>query len=99
MMLTAPTILISKLGMTLKMEYSCRTHLRKTNIVLNYKDKDGDLIEICDREDIEMMKTDATPPRKLLPGNCHAPWAIYVTLQGDHTPYNSELPGLPRRAR
>ena len=73
-----------------------RNHLRKKNIVLNYKDRDGDLIEMCDREDIELLKAEATAPRKSL-GNNHAPWAIYITLVGDRTPYNTSLPGYPRR--
>ena len=74
----------------------CRGHLHKKNIVLNYKDRDGDLIQICDREDIELLKKDATAPKRSL-GNCHAPWAIHVTLEGDYSAYNTALPGLPRR--
>ena len=36
-------------------------------------------------EDIELMMSEGISPQK----GTHAPWAIYVTVAGDHTPYNT----------
>ena len=68
----------------------CRKHLHERDIVLNYKDPSGDLIEIIDRDDIELLKQDGAPPLRRIEGSSHAPWAIYVTKAGDHTPYNTD---------
>ena len=65
-----------------------RKHLHQKDIVLNYKDLSGDLIEMTSNEDVELMKSEGIPPQKRFNGT-HAPWAIYVTVTGDHTPYNT----------
>ena len=65
--------------------YFPRKHLHQKDIVLNYKDSSGDLVEITSNEDIELMMSEGIPPQK----GTHAPWAIYVTVAGDHTPYNT----------
>ena len=61
--------------------------------MLNYKDKSGDLVELIDNDDIELLKTEAIPPRKSLNGSCHAPWALYVTVKNDHSQYRRQQAG------
>jgi len=46
-------------------------------------------VEMTTNEDIELMKSEGIPPRRRAEGT-HAPWAIYVTVTGDHTPYNTD---------
>lgn len=65
-----------------------RKHLHQKDIALNYKDLSGDLIEMTSNEDVELMMSEGIPPQKRSNGT-HAPWAIYVTVAGDHTPYNT----------
>ena len=63
-----------------------RDRLGRRNFVLNYRDRTGDLIEIVDQSDLKLMTSEpGASPHK--PG--HAPWALYITEQGDHTPYNT----------
>lgn len=50
---------------------------------MNYKDRVGDLIEIVDQSDLNLMLDEA----RHLPG--HTPWTLYLTDQGDYTPYNT----------
>ncbi len=64
-----------------------------SSLVLNYKDSDGDLVQILDQEDIQLLSTDAIPPRRQPPSNRdHAPWAIYVTYLNDNSVYNIAPP-------
>ena len=62
-----------------------RDKLGRRNFVLNYKDSSGDLIEIVDQSDLNLMMSEGTSPHKSSP----VQWALYVTDQGDHTPYNT----------
>ena len=50
----------------------------RRDIVLNYRDKDGDLIEIVDQSDLDLMKQ-----------SCQGSYTIFITDHGDHTPYNT----------
>ncbi len=64
--------------------------------MLNYKDSDGDLVQLCSQQDMELLTSDATPPvtpigRRQV-GQTRALWAIYVTRQGDDSVYNVQLP-------
>ena len=61
---------------TLVFVFPTRDHLGRRDIVLNYRDIDGDLIEIVDQSDLDLM-TKTTP------------LTLYITDQGDHTPYNT----------
>ncbi len=54
--------------------------------MLNFKDRSGDLVEMSDSDDIELMKSEGIPPRKKSGAN-HANWAVYVTQRNDQTPY------------
>ena len=71
--------------------YLClpRNHFQRQRISLNYKDRTGDLIEMTEQSDIELMKAEGIPPRRQSEGQ-HAPWALYVTEAGDHIPYNTD---------
>ena len=45
---------------------------------MNYRDRDGDLIEIVDQSDLDLMiKSIQGPP------------SLFITYQGDHTPYHT----------
>ena len=66
-----------------------RNHLQQKQLVLNFKDSAGDLIEMVDEDDITLMKSEGIPPRRRTDG-AHAPWAIYVTEVGDHSPYHTD---------
>ena len=61
-------------------------------MVLNYKDTDGDLVQLCGQQDMQLLTTDATPPAtptgRRQVGRNPVPWAIYVTKQGDNSVYN-----------
>ena len=46
--------------------------------MLNYRDSEGDLIEVVDQSDLDLM----TLTR-------HQPLTLFITNQGDHTPYNT----------
>ncbi|XP_064407065.1 neutrophil cytosol factor 4-like [Halichondria panicea] len=63
-----------------------KKHLHREDVVLNFKDYSGDLVEMADSDDIELMKSEGIPPRKKSGAN-HAHWAVYVTQRNDHTPY------------
>ncbi|CAI8026135.1 Neutrophil cytosol factor 4 [Geodia barretti] len=60
----------------LRLRNAIQDHLGRRDIVLNYRDIDGDLIEIVDQSDLDLM-TKTTP------------LTLYITDQGDHTPYNT----------
>lgn len=53
---------------------------------MNYQDTVGDLIEIVDQSDLDLMisSSQAVPQQWGQP-----PWTLYITDQGDHTPYNT----------
>ena len=75
-------------SLTLSFSYLPRKHLHQKDIVLNYKDSSGDLVEMTSNEDIELMKSEGISPQIKFSGT-HAPWAIYVTVAGGHNPYNT----------
>ena len=56
-----------------------RGHLKRRDIVLNYKDRTGDLIEITDKKDIEMMKREVAQDG----------WTFHVTRSGDLQVYHT----------
>ena len=64
-----------------------RQQLHFTDPVLNYKDSSGDLVEMCDEEDIRLLLDQGTHPKKHRDGQ-HAPWALYITKRGDFSVYN-----------
>lgn len=75
----------------------CRKQVHQHNLVLNYKDGDGDLVQITEEKDMELLSTDATPPpppthRQQLSKMERAPWAIYVTQHSDTSVYNTAPP-------
>ena len=65
-----------------------RQQLHFTDPVLNYKDSSGDLVEMCDEEDIPLLLDQGTHPKKHRDGQ-HAPWALYITKRGDFSVYNT----------
>ena len=67
-----------------------RAHLQQKDIVLNYKDSSGDLVEMTEQNDIILMRTEGIPPRRRSDSSTHAPWAIYVTKAGDYTSYQTD---------
>lgn len=50
---------------------------------MNYKDSVGDLIEIVDQSDLDLMVLESGHLQS------HAPWTLYLTDQGDYSPYNT----------
>lgn len=50
---------------------------------MNYKDRVGDLIEIVDQSDLDLMVYETRQHQG------HTPWTLYLTEQGDYTPYNT----------
>ena len=65
-----------------------RQQLHFADPVLNYKDSSGDLVEMCDEEDIPLLLDQGTHPKKHRDGQ-HAPWALYITKRGDFSVYNT----------
>ena len=57
-------------------------------VTLNYKDKQGDLVELTDDRDMKLLLRDATGP-KWKRDPLHAKWAIHVTKAGDYGVYNT----------
>lgn len=55
-------------------------HLGRRDFVMNYRDSDGDMIEITDQEDVNLMSSSITVSSGL---------TIFITDQGDYTPYNT----------
>ena len=74
------------------MHYRKHLHLPGPGLMLNYKDSDGDLVQLVDQDDIQLLNTDAIPPRRHLGNQDHAPWAIYVTDSNDNSVYNIAPP-------
>jgi len=68
----------------------CSQQLKVTNPVVNYKDSSGDLVEMCDEEDVDLLLEQGTHPKKHLDDR-HAPWALYITKSGDYSVYNTDL--------
>lgn len=60
-----------------------RDHLGRRNFVMNYKDSVGDLIEVVDQSDLDLMVSESRHQQS------HAPWTLYLTDWGDYTPYNT----------
>lgn len=60
--------------------------------MLNYRDSDGDLVQITEQRDMVLLGTDATPPPPRHGRTKHAPWAIYVTMMNDTSVYNIAPP-------
>lgn len=74
----------------LRLKEAIQAHLGQRDIVLNYKDSSGDLVEMADQNDIALMRKEGIPPRRRSDSSTHAPWAIYVTKAGNHTPYHTD---------
>ena len=75
--------------------FPIRKQIRRHDIVLNYKDSDGDLVQLVHQEDMQLLPVEATPPKNSSRhlGKCeHAPWAIYITLSDDNSVYNTAAP-------
>ncbi len=66
-----------------------RGQLHRRRLVLNYRDSSGDLVEMTEQMDIELMKSEGIPPRRQSDSN-HAPWAVYVTEVGDYKVYSTD---------
>ena len=62
--------------------------LKLTDPVLNYKDSSGDLVEMCDEEDIPLLLDQGTHPKKHQDSQ-HASWALYITKRNDFSVYNT----------
>ncbi|KAI6653231.1 hypothetical protein LOD99_3756 [Oopsacas minuta] len=64
-----------------------RGKLRVTDVVLNFRDREGDLVAILDDSDIRIMLSESfyNPNNKKY--NCTS-WALYVTKHGDYSQYN-----------
>ena len=59
-------------------------------VTLNFKDQQGDLIQIVDESDMKLVKKYAAKLKR--PGvkdPLHSTWAIYATRVGDYSPYNT----------
>lgn len=66
-----------------------RIRLKVTDIVLNFRDKDDDLIAILDDCDVRIMLSESFYPGGSKRFNC-TNWAVYVTKVGDYSGYNTE---------
>ena len=63
--------------------------------MLNYRDSDGDLVQLIEQEDMVLLSTDAMPPlaaSRQSNKTKQAPWAIYVTSTNDISVYNTATP-------
>lgn len=70
--------------------------LKLSNPVLNYKDSSGDLVEMCDEEDVPLLLDQGTHPKKHR-DNQHAPWTLYITKHNDFSVYNTTWPFKQKR--
>lgn len=76
------------------MQFRCclfRNVFEVTDIALNYRDSEGDLIRVLDDEDIQLMikESRAQQGKVNRPVN-QFPWELYVTLASDLSVYNTE---------
>lgn len=62
-----------------------------TDVALNYRDGEGDLIRVLDDEDIQLMiKESRDQEGKVKRPVNQFPWELYVTLASDLSVYNTE---------
>lgn len=69
--------------------------LHRHDIMLNYRDSDGDLVQLIEQEDMALLSTDAMPPptaSRQSNRTKQAPWAIYITSTNDTSVYNTATP-------
>ena len=57
-------------------------------VVLNFKDKDGDLVQLNDTSDVKLLHKYAASVRRVKDPLC-ANWALYITKVGDYSVYNT----------
>lgn len=57
-------------------------------VVLNFKDKDGDLVQLNDESDMKLLTKYATMKR-FQKDPLKAKWSIYITKVGDYSVYNT----------
>lgn len=70
---------------------SFRSVFKVTDIALNYRDAEGDLIRVLDDEDIQLMvKESGGQQGKVKRPVNQFPWELYVTLASDLSVYNTE---------
>lgn len=67
---------------------SYRSCLGDSNITLNYRDSQGDLVRVGDDEDTRLLVTEGVPkkPGPKLPNRVQ--WQLHVTSSGDLSVYN-----------
>ncbi|XP_006813665.1 neutrophil cytosol factor 4-like [Saccoglossus kowalevskii] len=66
-----------------------RKSLSSSNIVLNYRDIEGDLILLKDQEDIDLLLEVASlHPQLAISG--YVPWELHITMSGDCSQYNTD---------
>lgn len=72
---------------------SFRSVFKVTDIALNYRDAEGDLIRVLDDEGIQLMIKESRGHQGKVkvkrPVN-QFPWELYVTLASDLSVYNTE---------
>ncbi|XP_035694591.1 neutrophil cytosol factor 4-like [Branchiostoma floridae] len=80
-----------------------RQSLQRQDLVLNYLDREGDLIRIKDQDDVDLMidrSEKKTLPRQLsrqLSSSQYAPWEVHATLEKDYSVYHVK-DTTPRRS-
>jgi hypothetical protein len=57
-------------------------------VVLNFKDKDGDLVQLNNESDMKLLTKYATMKR-FQKDPLKAKWSIYITKVGDYSVYNT----------
>lgn len=62
--------------------------MKDSKITINYKDSSGDLIEIVDDNDLQIMK-DQLRGRASDQKTNLAPWKLYISKSGDTAVYNT----------
>lgn len=76
------------------MQFRCclfRNVFEVSDIALNYRDSEGDLIRVLDDEDIQLMiKESRDQQGKVKRPVNQFPWELYVTSASDLSVYNTE---------
>ena len=66
-----------------------RSELRDTRITLNYKDKSGDLIELIDDTDFQLMTEECGRGQRSHNQLGDTSWILYITKADDTSVYNT----------
>ncbi|XP_078692349.1 neutrophil cytosol factor 4-like [Branchiostoma floridae x Branchiostoma belcheri] len=80
-----------------------RQSLNRQDLVMNYLDREGDLIRIKDQDDVDLMIDQSqkkTLPRQLsrqLSSSLYVPWEVHATLEKDYSVYHVKVMS-PRRS-